>query len=127
MENIAKSLKFNKDYLMGIIYTLEEIAAPLKSMEDFAGRLKQLEEIMNASKFKKNENAVTLSTFHSSKGLEFKNVYLVDLMQGVIPSKDDVEDKHRSQLTDSLMISSNLISSIRLDNNCAGPTSKVRT
>ena len=93
LENIAKGLKFNKDYLFGILCTLEEIAAPLQTMEEFASRLKHLEAVMNAAKFKKSENVVTLSTFHSSKGLEFKNVYMVDLIQGIIPSTDALEDE----------------------------------
>jgi DNA helicase II / ATP-dependent DNA helicase PcrA len=91
LETIAKKLKFNKEYLMSILYTLEEIAAPLKTMEEFAHRLKHLETVIHESKFKKNRSVVTLSTFHSSKGLEFKHVYMVDLIQGVIPSADDLE------------------------------------
>jgi DNA helicase II / ATP-dependent DNA helicase PcrA len=91
LENIAKKLKFNKEYLMSILYTLEEIAAPLPTMEEFAHRLKHLETVINKSKSKKNRSVVTLSTFHSSKGLEFKHVYMVDLIQGVIPSVDDLD------------------------------------
>jgi DNA helicase II / ATP-dependent DNA helicase PcrA len=91
LETIAMKLKFNKDYLMSILYTLEEIAAPLKTMEEFAHRLQHLEKVIHESKFKKTRNVVTLSTFHSSKGLEFKHVYMVDLIQGVIPSADDLE------------------------------------
>ncbi|WP_042355688.1 ATP-dependent helicase [Bacillus rubiinfantis] len=92
LEGIAKSLKFNKDYLFGILYTLEEIAASLETMEEFAARLKHLEAIMKAAKYKKQEDAVTLSTFHSSKGLEFTTVFIVDLIQGIIPTNDDLED-----------------------------------
>jgi DNA helicase-2/ATP-dependent DNA helicase PcrA len=88
---MAEKLKFNKDYLMGILFTLEEIASSLETMEAFAHRLKHLENAIAASKFKKNDNVVTLSTFHSSKGLEFKNVYMIDLIQGVIPSADDLK------------------------------------
>lgn len=91
LETIAIKLKFKKDYLMSILYTLEEIAAPLKTMEEFAHRLQHLEKVIHESKFKKTRNVVTLSTFHSSKGLEFKKVYMVDLIQGVIPSADDLE------------------------------------
>ncbi|MBO1910613.1 ATP-dependent helicase, partial [Microvirga sp. 3-52] len=32
---------------------------------------------------------VTLSTFHSSKGLEFRRVFMIDLIKGIIPSEDD--------------------------------------
>jgi ATP-dependent exoDNAse (exonuclease V) beta subunit len=58
-------------------------------MEEFANRLKHLESIMIGAKDNKNNNVVTLSSLHSSKGLEFKRVFMVDLIQGIIPSKDD--------------------------------------
>ena len=92
LEKIAKNLKFNKDYLLGILHTLEQIARPLRTMEEFAARLDYLQSVIHTSKFKKNEDVVTLSTFHSSKGLEFKSVYMIDLIQGVIPTDDDLEN-----------------------------------
>ena len=38
------------------------------------------------------ENAVTLSTFHSAKGLEFRRVFMIDLLKGIIPSEEDESD-----------------------------------
>lgn len=76
---------------MSIVSQLEHIAEGLPTLEAFAKRLKELEEIMKTSRFNKNENVATLSTMHSSKGLEFDTVYMLDLVDGVIPSKDDVK------------------------------------
>ncbi|MFT8319763.1 MAG: UvrD-helicase domain-containing protein [Bacillus sp. (in: firmicutes)] len=89
---IAKKLGYNKEYLLGILFTLEEMADSLETMEEFAARLKHLETVLERSRFNKNKNAVTLSTLHSSKGLEFKRVYMVDLINGVIPSAEDIEE-----------------------------------
>ncbi|MNY28867.1 DNA helicase II [compost metagenome] len=47
---------------------------------------------MKNSKSNKNQNVVTFSTFHSSKGLEFKRVYMIDLINGIMPSNDEVEN-----------------------------------
>lgn len=58
-------------------------------MEEFSNRLKHLESIMINAKENNNKNVVTLSSLHSSKGLEFKRVFMVDLIQRIIPSKDD--------------------------------------
>jgi DNA helicase-2/ATP-dependent DNA helicase PcrA len=77
--------------LVGILNTLEEIAEPLDSMEAFAKRLKFLESSMKDSKRNKNSGAVTLSTLHSAKGLEFSCVYLIDLVEGVLPSSEDIK------------------------------------
>jgi DNA helicase-2/ATP-dependent DNA helicase PcrA len=89
IEKLCERFGFRKVVLVGILNTLEEIAEPLDSMESFAARIKHLEQILRNSKFQKDQNAVTLSTFHSSKGLEFERVYMIDLVDGVIPSDDD--------------------------------------
>ncbi len=94
LEKTSKTLGFRMDYLIGILNTLEEIAADLRNLEDFAKRLKHLEAVLKTAKKKKELNAVTLSTFHSSKGLEFGKVYMIDLVDGIIPSSDDRSDSH---------------------------------
>ena len=38
-------------------------------------------------------NAVTLATLHSSKGLEFENVYIIDANEGIMPYKKAVLEK----------------------------------
>ncbi|RKP55111.1 ATP-dependent helicase [Cohnella endophytica] len=99
LDKMCERMGFRKEYLSGILSTLEEIAEPLDSMEAFAARLKELERNMKQSKFNKAGNAVTLSTFHSSKGLEFRHVYMIDLIDGIIPSADDrkKEEQGRSE------------------------------
>lgn len=89
IEKLCERFGFRKDYLIGILNTLEEIADTLETMEAFAKRLKHLEQVMKNAKLSKHQNVVTLSTFHSSKGLEFRRVYMVDLIEGVIPSDED--------------------------------------
>ncbi|MBW7455866.1 ATP-dependent helicase, partial [Paenibacillus sepulcri] len=93
IDKMVERLGFRKDYLLGNLNTLEEIASTLESMEDFAKRLKHLEAVMKASSFNKNQNVVTFSTFHSAKGLEFKVVYMIDLVMGVIPSAEDIKQQ----------------------------------
>lgn len=89
LEKMCDRLGFRKEYLVGILNTLEEIASGLKSMEEFASRLKHLESVLKKAKFRKGQNVVTFSTFHSAKGLEFERVYMIDLIKGIIPSPDD--------------------------------------
>ncbi|MCR2806532.1 ATP-dependent helicase [Paenibacillus soyae] len=91
LEKMCERLGFRKDYLIGILNTLEDIAEGLETMADFAARLKYLETVLKGAKSRKGQNAVTFSTFHSSKGLEFDDVFMVDLIEGVIPAKE--EDK----------------------------------
>jgi len=92
LERMCERLGFRKEYLLGILNTLEEVAAGLSSMEEFASRLKYLERVIKSSKNNK-DSQVTLSTFHSAKGLEFDHVYMIDLLEGILPSRGDMEQK----------------------------------
>lgn len=91
IEKMCDKLGFRKEYLIGILNTLEEIAEPLETMEAFAARLKELEKALKQAKARRGQNAVTLSTLHSSKGLEFKQVFMVDLVEGVIPAPEEIK------------------------------------
>ncbi|UUZ82050.1 ATP-dependent helicase [Paenibacillus sp. P26] len=92
IDKTCERLGFRKEYLLGILNTLEEIAVGLETMEAFAGRLQHLKSALKTAKSRRGQNAVTFSTFHSAKGLEFERVYMIDLVDGIIPSKDDVRN-----------------------------------
>ncbi|WP_075617748.1 ATP-dependent helicase [Paenisporosarcina indica] len=88
----AEKFGFNIDVLLDIMRTLEQIAESLTSMESFAKRLSELDSLTQSSKKTKDPRAVTLSTFHSAKGLEFNTVYMIDCLSGTIPSEEDMKD-----------------------------------
>lgn len=92
LEKLSEWMGFRKETLIGILNTLEEIAVGLTTMEQFSERLKYLSSVLKTAKSKRGQEAITLSTLHSSKGLEFEQVYMIDLIEGVLPSKEDRED-----------------------------------
>jgi DNA helicase-2/ATP-dependent DNA helicase PcrA len=92
LEKMSEWMGFRKEYLIGILNALESIADGLATMEQFAERLRYLAGEMGNAKERRGQNAVTLSTLHSAKGLEFERVYMIDLVEGIIPSKEDRED-----------------------------------
>ena len=96
LEKMCERMGYNKDYLIGVLNTLEDIADELDTMEAFASRLTHLEDELRTAKKRKGQNAVTLSTFHSSKGLEFDRVYMIDLIQTVIPTDEEIENERDS-------------------------------
>ncbi|MBB6671536.1 ATP-dependent helicase [Cohnella nanjingensis] len=101
LEKLCERFGFRLETLVGILNTLEDIADSLETMADFASRLKYLEEIMKASRYRsKREGAVTFSTFHSAKGLEFDHVYMIDLIEGVIPSQEDIKKYEKDEPAD---------------------------
>ncbi|GIN74449.1 DNA helicase [Bacillus sp. J14TS2] len=91
LRKMSEQLGFNIDYLLEVLNTLEEIAKSTNTMVEFAKRLNHLDSLLKKSKYNKQQNAITLSTFHSSKGLEFEKVYMIDLIKGVIPTKAEDE------------------------------------
>jgi len=92
LKSRAEKFGYRFDSLLRILDTLEGIASQLRTMVEFATRLKELEQAVQNAKFNAPENAVTLSTFHSAKGLEFRRVFMIDLLKGVIPSEEDEGD-----------------------------------
>ncbi|CAH1221835.1 Putative ATP-dependent DNA helicase YjcD [Paenibacillus plantiphilus] len=101
IDKMSERLGFNKEYLTGILNTLGEIAATLDTMEQFAARLKHLESLLRKAKSNRNGNAVTFSTLHSAKGLEFQTVYMVDAVDGVLPSSNDCEKGNEALLEEA--------------------------
>ncbi|GBF75090.1 hypothetical protein PA598K_03472 [Paenibacillus sp. 598K] len=93
LETMCKRLGYRKDHLMALVGTLEEIAGTQETMEAFAARLQHLQAALGEARGRRGRKAVTLSTFHSAKGLEFERVYMIDLIEGVVPSSADRESE----------------------------------
>lgn len=81
------------------INKLEELASKYEAEHTDAKLIDFLEEISlvaDVDSYDKNADVVTMMTIHSSKGLEFKNVFLVGWADGIFPSMralqcDDIE------------------------------------
>ncbi len=84
------------DSLKTILYYLKLIALNIKDLKEFKGRIKYLEYLSLQSK--NNQNGITLSTIHSAKGLEFRNVYIVDLIEGDFPNTTSIDEFNRGNI-----------------------------
>lgn len=108
--NLAPANAIDLIYEMGYGYYLEQhgidsfrlnimrtLGVREKTIPQFIKRLEYLQKVIRAGS--KTDNAkVLLSTIHSAKGLEYDNVVLVDVADGVFPSnsKDtDIEEEKR--------------------------------
>lgn len=104
LKNMADQFGFNLDSLMDVLNVLEMIAEHTPTMRDFAARLKELEALAKSSYVKK-PGAITLSTLHSSKGLEFDEVFIIDVIDGILPTgrkqiEEDEEQEQRLSLSE---------------------------
>lgn len=97
LKKMSEDLGFNYENLLDIVDVLGLIARHTSTMTEFAGRLKYLENLARTSHLKNEMNAITLTTLHSSKGLEFDRVYLIDLIDGILPTETEeaIEEETR--------------------------------
>ena len=76
----------NKDLY---VESLVNFARGLSNLDDFYKKIEDYEKILN----KKRQENIILSTIHKSKGLEYDNVFVVDLVKGEFPLIFDFKDK----------------------------------
>lgn len=67
------------------IYTIKEILKRCENIDDGLRRMEELSDIVKNRAF--GQEGILFSTIHSSKGLEYKNVYIIDVIDGVFPDK----------------------------------------
>lgn len=84
-------LKRNAGYLR-IFHALKHFARNTKTLEEFKARLRALKNGIDQHYRKAAPEAVHLLTLHGSKGLEFDNVILIDLIEGWFPDEKSIDD-----------------------------------
>lgn len=84
------------DSLKTILYYLKMIASKTENLDEFISRLKYLDYLAIHSK--NNKNGITLSTIHSAKGLEFENVYIIDLIEGDFPNTTSIDEFNKGNI-----------------------------
>ncbi|WP_295884957.1 ATP-dependent helicase [uncultured Anaerococcus sp.] len=76
----------NKDlYIESIINFTKD----LNNLDEFYSKIEDFEKILN----RRSKSNIILSTIHKSKGLEYDNVFVVDLVKGEFPMIFDYKDK----------------------------------
>lgn len=94
--------RINPDDLYEILDELLTSAKEYKTYDDWFNHIEEYgKELERLSRIQnQNENSVSLATLHSSKGLEYDTVYLVDVNEGLMPYKKavldpDIEEERR--------------------------------
>ena len=98
---IRKELESDKDIESEIrLESLEEFKSITKSFEENIG-IVSLEEFLNeislvsdVTDYKNNPDTVTLMTVHSAKGLEFDNVFITGLEEGIFPHNNSFYEQN---------------------------------
>jgi DNA helicase-2/ATP-dependent DNA helicase PcrA len=69
-----------------------EIPNPNNQMEKLLQFLERVALIQDTDNLDKSGNAVTLMTLHSAKGLEFENVFIAGMEEGIFPHSRSLQD-----------------------------------
>lgn len=82
-----------------VICVLLEQASKHKTIYDFISFIDKIKNSLSDSKMESNEDSIFLSSIHRAKGMEFKNVIILNCVDGNIPCKKDndvnIEEERR--------------------------------
>lgn len=101
LEDYSSYKKCSTAFLRQIAAEVLSVGKELNDLSLFENKLADYKwKIANASVPKRNDDAVTLSTMHSAKGLEFGTVFLPSLVDMVVPNasakiRGDTEEERR--------------------------------
>lgn len=84
----SEFLGYGLDSNLKLLSHIKSIASRCVSILDFLDRLQSLREILSQSK---DSEGIFISTMHSAKGLEFKHVFIIDLINGDFPSASSID------------------------------------
>ncbi len=82
------------EYLYRLFVILQEIASFCGTLVEFLERLSELDNLFEgntSTEYESREPQITLSTLHSSKGLEYDCVFMIDLTNCEIPGDKALE------------------------------------
>ena len=92
----------NPEELSAILDELAELAKGFSTLADWEAHIARVREELakQAREREQNKDSVSLSTMHSSKGLEYRIVFIIDANEGITPHRqvifeEDMEEERR--------------------------------
>ncbi|CRZ35507.1 DNA helicase-2/ATP-dependent DNA helicase PcrA [Herbinix hemicellulosilytica] len=103
LRDYANERKINPDELMDVLNEIHDSAREFKTFSDWFSYIQQYKEELKRQKQNehiKNPEGINILTMHSSKGLEFSVVFLVDVNEEITPHKkavllENIEEERR--------------------------------
>ncbi|MBR1382596.1 MAG: UvrD-helicase domain-containing protein [Ruminococcus sp.] len=87
----------DKNLDRGKLETLYELAKSVSDLKELKHRLDELPDLIEKNNTNR-QDAIYLSTIHSSKGLEYKRVYILDAYEGSLPQVTYTEAQRDNSL-----------------------------
>lgn len=102
LEEYAEYRRIDEDELFDILDELQENAKPFETFEEWMEHIRNYKEELEKQRQQQMEikSAVTMETMHSSKGLEYKVVFIIDANEEITPHHKavipaDMEEERR--------------------------------
>ena len=101
LKEYAAYRKLKPEELISILDELQESARNFRTYRQWFDHIEEYRKMLEEQKGKTDDgDAVVLSTMHSSKGLEFPEVFILDINEEVIPHQKavleaDIEEERR--------------------------------
>lgn len=94
LNEYADFRKIKVEDLYEVLNEMQEGAKDFKTFEAWFAHIEEYTKALNDQTKEQNKisNAVTFTTLHSSKGLEFANVFIIDINEGIIPHRKAILD-----------------------------------
>ena len=92
LRDYAKRINQSFEDLEDIIEEFKLSAEGYKTIFEFLSHIEEVKHSIEESKKKKNREGVILSTIHGVKGMEFKNVYIINACEDTMPHSSSKEN-----------------------------------
>ena len=96
MEWYCKTFNHGQGTIDYIFSTLKSICNTLDDINNLRYRITAIKDKIINSKDNKEDNSIKLITIHSSKGLEWDEVFLID--SHMIPTRIDIQEKSEGRM-----------------------------
>lgn len=102
LKEYAEYRHIKPDELLEVFDELQQLARSFKTFQAWSEHIEEYrkELLRQAKEQEKKKDGISLATLHSSKGLEYRIVFLIDVNEGVMPHKrafmeEDIEEERR--------------------------------
>lgn len=86
------------DTYLDMVRVLKNLGGNCKDYMEVIEGINKLKQVMSEASKNQGKNVVTMTTIHSSKGLEWNEVFLIDLQEGVFPNRDIMKEAEEGKL-----------------------------
>jgi DNA helicase-2/ATP-dependent DNA helicase PcrA len=92
LKSYSEKFGSNIEDLEEIVEEFKSSAAAFKTIPEFFAHIDEVTKKLEESKRNKDEDRVLLSTIHGVKGMEFKNVFIINCNEDTMPHASSKED-----------------------------------